>query len=162
MYHVLESCKLHDPMAAAFVRSTRSPHALTVNQQHNQNCRWPTRQQKTALLALVPHPRRTNKWQVFVKPVPVSLKAPISIPSTKTRAKVNHLSHHAHLLQVTIVFSDDGWANVTPRPTLAAADGGMMSNAANVATGAAKLIYGHAVGDEAAKKAGKEAFFEKQ
>ncbi|KAI0691194.1 hypothetical protein BC835DRAFT_1417309 [Cytidiella melzeri] len=66
---------------------------------------------------------------------------------------------------------DDGWANTRPSGTGAGSTAsstadtatGMAAAAANYATGAAKFAYGHAMGDETAKKAGSEAVWgEKQ
>ncbi|TFK42634.1 hypothetical protein BDQ12DRAFT_719491 [Crucibulum laeve] len=57
---------------------------------------------------------------------------------------------------------DDGWANATSRPTgtaAGAAGPGMVSNAKAMATGAVNMAYGTLMGDEEAKKAGKEAVF---
>ncbi|KAL1746363.1 hypothetical protein HDZ31DRAFT_72944 [Schizophyllum fasciatum] len=61
---------------------------------------------------------------------------------------------------------DDGWANATQTPgrhqaTVADTAKSIATSAAAVATGTAQAAYGYAVGDEQAKKAGKEAVFGK-
>ncbi|KAI5899689.1 uncharacterized protein SCHCODRAFT_02605840 [Schizophyllum commune H4-8] len=60
---------------------------------------------------------------------------------------------------------DDGWANATQTPRTQAGIAGTAKNiatsAATVASGTAQAAYGFAMGDEQAKKAGKEAVFGK-
>lgn len=74
--------------------------------------------------------------------------------------------------------ADDGWANATVAPGTGSGSSGtgigsFASGAANTATaiaasaagvsvGAAQMAYGHAMGDEATKQAGKEAVWGKQ
>ncbi len=64
---------------------------------------------------------------------------------------------------------DDGWANAAARTTGPGITGaawdtasGAASSAATMATGTARMAYGHIAGDEDAKQAGKEAVWGKQ
>jgi len=61
---------------------------------------------------------------------------------------------------------DDGWANATSTRSTAAGAlntaAGMAQGAATTAGGAAQMAYGHLMGDEAAKQAGKESVYGKR
>lgn len=65
---------------------------------------------------------------------------------------------------IIVTASDDGFANVTT-DTRSKADAnmeqarGMGQRAYEAASGAAQMAYGHVVGDESAKQAGREAFY---
>lgn len=58
--------------------------------------------------------------------------------------------------------ADDEWARTNSKLSTGASGtgSGIIANTANVVSGVAQMVYGHAAGDEDAKKAGKEAVFD--
>ncbi|KAJ6547483.1 hypothetical protein B0H19DRAFT_1075325 [Mycena capillaripes] len=59
---------------------------------------------------------------------------------------------------------DDGWAHATVKPGSqnTSEPAGITAQAANIATGGAKMAYGYATGNEEVKRAGTEAVYGKQ